>query len=175
MTNEDKTRLLESISSLAAELETAKRDLSEASMQRAFAEEAENQLIAEVESLTKLIEIRRKRLGPHAGDPSGANKDQAKLALEMPSQEPPARSAEDAILLEIPEEDSPEASVNKTAWIFNFVVGRGSRGVLPPEVFRAAANAGVSMHPNYPYTVLRKFVDKQMIVKRRGRYYKKPA
>jgi alanine racemase len=169
MTNEEKTRLLDSISSLEKEVEVAQQNLKDASAQRAYAEEAENQILAEVKSLVTLIEIRRKRLGLHADDPSAKSKEQPRLPLETPLQGSSSHAADG------PDEDHSGEEVSKVNWIFNFVAGNGPRGAMPPEVARAASTAGVSMHPNYPYTALRKLVERGVLVKRRGRYYKNPA
>ncbi len=36
---------------------------------------------------------------------------------------------------------------------------------------KAADKMHIKMHPNYPYVVLRKLVEKERAVKRKGRYY----
>lgn len=43
--------------------------------------------------------------------------------------------------------------------------------MVPPEIYRAAEESGMKMHPNYPYTALRTLVEKGRLAKKNGRYY----
>jgi len=164
---DEKAKLHEFILSLTAELEEARRALASAEKQRLYAQEIENQLAAEVEHLAKLIEIRRKRLGPSDDERAVAESNQPRLALrtEEPVEEDSSVSEGGA--------DNREDDINRVRWIESLVKQSGVSGVSPPEVSEAARRAGVKMHKNYPYVVLKKLIEKGLIVKRRGRYYKK--
>ena len=163
---DEAAKLRDSILSLTAELEEAKRSLGSAQKQRLYAEEIENQIAAEVEHLTKLIEIRRKRLGPDA-DLAVSASNQPRLDLQV------EEVAEEGASGSLPPEDNRHDDINRVKWVESLIEQSGVSGVSPPEVLGAARRAGISMHKNYPYVVLRTLMERQLIVRRRGRYYKK--
>ena len=63
--------------------------------------------------------------------------------------------------------------LSKVDWIDGLIAASGTMGLAPPEIMKAAEKEQIKMHPNYPYVVLRKLVQKDRVVKLRGRYYKK--
>jgi hypothetical protein len=163
------TKLRNSILSLTEEMEAAKQELESAQKQRIYAQQVEAQWASEVESLTTLIELRRKRLGISAPDPTQESDGQQRLELmEMD---------ESRIAIETPPEgrtdDSGTTEVNRVNWIQSLVEQSGIRGISPQEILAQAATVNLSMHPNYPYVVLLKLMRQDRIAKRGGRYFKR--
>jgi hypothetical protein len=70
---------------------------------------------------------------------------------------------------------SEGADINRVNWMAGLIAASGTLGITPPEILKAAERDGIKLHRNYPYIVLRKLVDKDRAVKRRGRYYKKES
>ena len=66
-----------------------------------------------------------------------------------------------------------EQEITTAAWIVNRVIASGNEGISPPELLRSAKVAGINMHQNYPYVVLRKAVENDKIEKKGSRYVKK--
>jgi hypothetical protein len=100
-----------------------------------------------------------KRLAPYlTDDPT----EQPKLDLAAVDDDP-----------EVTQNSEPGDAVNRVSWILNFVEQSGSVGMIPPDASRAAAEAGIRMHSNYPYTALKVLLKRDKIIKRKGRYYKK--
>jgi len=60
--------------------------------------------------------------------------------------------------------------VNRVELIHAIVLAHSPKGITPPKILKEATEKGVSMHPNYPYGVLRKLVSKGQIVKDGSRY-----
>jgi hypothetical protein len=91
------------------------------------------------------------------------------VTSEIPRYEGEGRA--DALAMRTPESGASEQS--RVDWIAGAVAASGTVGITPPEILAQAAKAGVSMHPNYPYVVLKKLVGKKR-VRRDGtpaRYY----
>jgi hypothetical protein len=60
---------------------------------------------------------------------------------------------------------------SRVDWIAGAVAASGTMGITPPEILAQAEKAGVSMHPNYPYVVLKKLVGKKRVRRSGARYY----
>ena len=151
-TNRDNPMYCSSLS-----IEDLERDLKygEGELEKAKAIVA--QWTADVTSQRILIEARRKRLGSTQRVPNGIPEDVA-----------PAVDDWDYL----PPKEAPKAEhVSHVDWIYNAVVASGERGMSPPEILKTSAQAGLAMHKNYPYVVLRGLVDKHKVTKREGRYY----
>lgn len=148
-----------SIEALERDLANAERELEKATTDRLRAEQIEGQWSTEVTSLKNLIQVRQQRLNPvvakniAVGDALHIRTDH-----DSSSSAVNGKGAED---------------LNKVDWIDGLIAASGTLGVAPPEIMKAAQKSQIKMHPNYPYVVLRKLVEKDRIVKRRGRYYKK--
>jgi hypothetical protein len=87
----------------------------------------------------------------------------------MPSNEGEGRDGSDAPAIRTPE--SGESEVSRVDWIAGAVAASGTMGITPPEILAQAEKAGVSMHPNYPYVVLKKLVGKKRVRRSGARYY----
>jgi hypothetical protein len=66
-----------------------------------------------------------------------------------------------------------DEDVFTSKWIVTQVLNSGADGISPPEILQKAKAAAVKMHPNYPYVVLRKAVERGEITKFGSRYLKK--
>lgn len=152
-----------SIDALERDLSTAERELGKATAETARVIEIERQWQTEVTSLKNLIQVRKQRINPTVpkevviGDSLELRDDGDGLKLAYAAKSGPGG----------PEE------LNKVDWIDGLIEASGTLGVAPPEIMKAAEKQQMKMHPNYPYVVLRKLVEKGRAVKRRGRYYKK--
>jgi hypothetical protein len=71
--------------------------------------------------------------------------------------------------------DVKEDATNLVDWIYKAVADSGKLGIIPPDVFRKAEKAGIKMHPNYPYIVLKKLVARGRVIKRGSRYSEREA
>ena len=164
---DERSHLLDSIANFRQELEWAKRKLEEATKNRLRAHEEEDQWHAEVTSLQKLIEVREKRLSPDTtGSPTPQSVEQVRLATE---------SRMDPDIGGKPDSHANAEGMNRVEWITGLVAASGTRGIAPPEILEKARGIGLKMHPNYPYVVLRKLIDRATIVKKGGRYYRKES
>jgi hypothetical protein len=149
-----------SIDALEGDLAYAERELAKATEATARANEAELQWQTEVTGLRNLIRIRKQRMSPGvANSVAAVSDDQTSLASEVT-----------ALPVGPPKDDE---DVNKVDWIDGLIAASGTAGIAPPEIMKTAEKQLIKMHPNYPYVVLRKLVEKGRAVKRRGRYYKK--
>jgi hypothetical protein len=154
------------LAQLEQELAYSKEEFATASKQRAYAEEIERQWEVEVNSLTNLIENRRRRMG-QADTGAAISRDQSELDLGSTLASSAANGSS-------PHEGGSESdNVNRVDWIYKFTEESGTRGIKPPDVLPAASRVGIKMHKNYPYVVLNKLLERELVVKRRGRYYKK--
>jgi hypothetical protein len=148
---DDRARLAESISTFTKELEWAEAKLKESTEDRLRAHAVEDQWQSEVNSLRKLIEVRKARLSPK---PHG----QSVVAGISAIEEGPV---------------SPDT--NRVAWVYEQIVASGTHGMTPPDIYRAAKKVGLSMHKNYPYVVLRKLIERDKVTKKGERYHKKES
>jgi|ERR1035441_1864368 chromosome segregation ATPase len=167
---DERNRLAESISTLEKELKEAQRELTKAEHNRLRAMDIETQWHAEVTSLQKLIEVRQKRLNPEAPNEGAPLATQERRGTE-------AGAGGEVLAVSSDGDEAHEASdtVNRVQWINAAVVASGTVGITPPEILRQASKVNLKMHKNYPYIVLHKLVEREKVVKRRGRYYKKDA
>src|ERR1017187_754583 len=62
---------------------------------------------------------------------------------------------------------------NRVQWIAEVVAASGNKGITPPEIMHKAVDTGLTMHKNYPYVVLGKLVERKVVRKDGGRYYKR--
>ena len=67
--------------------------------------------------------------------------------------------------------ESEASGLSRVDWIAGAVAASGTMGITPPEILAQAEKAGVSMHPNYPYVVLKKLVGKKRVRRSGARYY----
>lgn len=114
-------------------------------------------------SLKTLIEARRKGANPPLA-PS--------VMVPSPQGHLPAAEASNSGDGFVAPRDSGR-DVNRVRWIEQAVAASGAVGMMPPEIFRAAEKEGLHMNKNYPYIVLRKLMEQERVIKRRGRYYKR--
>jgi hypothetical protein len=61
-----------------------------------------------------------------------------------------------------------------SSWIVTQAINRGADGISVPEILQLAKAAGIRMHHNYPYNVLRRAVQDEKVIKIGSRYLKKP-
>ena len=147
-----------SIDVLERDLRNAERELAKATSARQQAQEVEAQWTTEVTSLKNLIQVRKQRMAPGASIPIIVPDGYAKAnETNLPGSL----------------NGSAGEDINRVDWIDALVAASGSAGMAPPEIQRKAEQEHLTMHPNYPYVVLKKLVAKERVVKRRGRYYAK--
>jgi len=164
---EERSRLIESISILERELKEAERELAKAVQDRLRTTQIEDQWHVEVSSLSKLIEVRQQRLNPDSN---------AQVASSIAGV---TRAGSDQSSGGVPqvsfssEGEGGGEKINLVEWIEGFVAASGSRGIAPPEILAAAAKAGLKMHKNYPYVVLKKLKERDHVIRRGKRYFKK--
>jgi hypothetical protein len=70
--------------------------------------------------------------------------------------------------------ERPEEEFFASTWIITQVLKSGDAGISPPQIIQLAKIAGIKMHHNYPYIVLRKAVEKGTVIKQGSLYMKKP-
>jgi len=63
------------------------------------------------------------------------------------------------------------SDLNRVEWIAYAVAASGNIGITPPEILAQAEQAGVTMHQNYPYVVLKKLVGKNRVRRKGARYF----
>ena len=143
-----------SVEALERDLQNAERELGKAVEARQRASSVEDQWKMEVTSLTNLIQVRKQRMVPQDWSVPSAGDS----GTPFPNGGLPQDSDEE---------------FNRVDWIDGLIAASGVNGISPPEILRRAEQAHISMHPNYPYVVLKKLVAKERAVKRRGRYYNK--
>jgi len=139
-----------SIEALEAALQHARRELEKATKERLRAIEVEDQWVTELKSLESLINVRNKRLHPESAIKNGGD------VAVVPA-------------------NTEQRSVKETShvdWIDRAIANSGSAGLSPPEILVAAKKAGIKMHKNYPYIVLKTLVERGRVSKQAGRYYR---
>jgi len=149
-----------SIEVLQRDLTNAERELSKATAERLRAGDVEGQWQTEVTSLKNLIQVRKQRMNPT-------------VAKELAVPDSLALRDEVRGAFTVTDNWKGTEDLNKVDWIDGLIAASGTMGIAPPEIMKAAEKDHIKMHPNYPYVVLRKLVEKERAVKRRGRYYKK--
>jgi hypothetical protein len=150
-----------SIETLEQGLKNAERELARAATDRMRATEVEAEWQTEVTSLKNLIQVRKQRMN-------------LKIVKESPVEESgEPREDYSGGTLSMADNGTASEALNKVEWIDGLIAASGTMGIAPPEIMKAAEKDQIKMHPNYPYVVLRKLVEKERAVKRRGRYYKK--
>jgi hypothetical protein len=154
-----------SIELLERELKSAEDELSNAVAAKMKAQEVEVLWQTEVTSLKSLIEVRRKRIGAVVENGTDSGQQSFEVVEPIDAYDEPTST------LSFTHHNGTE--INRVDWISGAVAASGSYGITPPEIMISATKAGVAMHKNYPYSVLKTLMDRNQVYKRRDRYYKK--
>jgi hypothetical protein len=146
------------IQSVERALSYAEKELAKATEARLQAHAVEEDWHTEVSSLKNLLKIRQGRTFPRP--------ESAEVGGDGAAQPTPESAAH------VTPPGEKHVEVNRVNWMEGLAVSAGRRGTSPPEILAEAAKQGITMHPNYPYTALRKLVSDGRLTKRAGRYYK---